>query len=212
MSTTQRWVLLGVVLLLSLLTAGFLIAWNLRGSRPAKQFDPQDLTRTADWLVDEGLSLAQLMGRDKAVSARESQLNKNLKELSGRPVSWIIEVHKAEQIEVNDKKQVRIYPRPVSHPCPPDELYEAIRKGERSGVFPAQCFPAVEIQLGEPRGLRTRDYFQTDDPSWLTRLQPGSRLRIDGVISNIIFERRRTLPVVVCEIHIGLKEVRLRTP
>lgn len=207
----KRGVILGVVLTLGLLGTAAAIAWSLRRAREPKHFDPQDFPKTADWLIGEGLSLADLLGNNKAIIAREAQLNKTLKGLAGQRISWLVEVRKIEQTETNEQKRVRIYPRSISYPCSPDEFHEAVSKGDRSGVYPSQCFPYAEVQIGERSGSATRDYLQTSDLSWLTRLKPGASLRIEGVISGVSAERRR-LPVAVCEIHIGLKDVRLESP
>jgi hypothetical protein len=111
----------------------------------------------------------------------------------------------------NDEKRVRLYPRSISRPCSPDELHDAVKQGDRSGVYPSRCFPYFEVQLGERSGRGARDYIQTADLSWIDRAEPGSRVRIEGTISSILFERR-PLPVVVCTIHIALKDVQIDSP
>ncbi|HEY7312688.1 MAG TPA: hypothetical protein VH643_25205 [Gemmataceae bacterium] len=209
--STKRWVILGVVGALGLVGTAVAIALNLRGSREPKHFDANDFPKTADWLIGEGMALADLRKNQKAADDREARLNKTLRGLTGQRVSWRIEVRKVQQTETSDSKQVRLYPRPISRPCSPDELHEAVQKGDRSGLYPSQCFPYVEVQLGDRSGRGARDYFQTSDLSWIGRVEPGASVRIEGVISGIHFERR-PLPVVVCEVHIGLKDVRIDAP
>lgn len=204
-------VALVLILVLGLLVAAVALAWKLRPADTPKTFDPQDFGRTADWLISEGLALADLYGDNAAISARVARLEKTTDALVGRRVSWLIEIERVQHKEVEGREIVWLYPRRVSRPCSPEEFQEALREASQTGTYSSRAFPYIEVRLGDRAGRGSRDYFQLPAAPWLEHLQAGDRVRVDGTVGGISFERR-PLPAIASDVRIGLKEVRISPP
>lgn len=171
----------------------------------AGRFDAERLGPTWGLLLDFAQQIETAHSNDLAKGKLLEEMQKETAQWKGKKVAWKVPV---ERIRSAEKGAAEVLFQRMTSPVSMDEHMQASEEAALMDAYPRTKILFYELSLRSTPGEGGNAFFATPAENWLSNLQRGDQVRLEGTIGAVYYRQSGDLPIY--EFQIGFSDYVLK--